>query len=129
MLLKLPEDMISHVAGFLAPHDFYNTKTAVSSGLSTVQRDQLNCIYWWREEVPLRRAVLAGCPSLVRWVVREDREMESEEVIAACDLITTIPTQISLHDALRERWPVYLSTLMGKWVDTANTHMFNYQIA
>jgi hypothetical protein len=138
MLLKLPEDMLSHVSGFLTPRDFYNTKTAVSSGLSTVQRDQLNCIYWWREEVPLQRAVLAGCPSLVRWVVRCDTEMEPEEVIIACDLLSTtlelpysivIPTQIALHDALRVRWPAYLSTMMGKWVDTANTHMFNYQIA
>lgn len=128
MLLKLPEDIVSHVVGFLTPGDFYAAKTAVSSGLSPIQRDQLNCIYWWRDGVQLGRAVLAKCPTLVRWIIRCDQDMEPEEVVAACDLTRDISTHIALYTSLRIRWASQLSPMLEKWIETSNTPMFNYQV-
>ena len=128
-LLSLPEDILSHVAGFLPPRDFYTLKTVVSSGLTSHQRDQINCYYWWREEIPLARAAAAGCASLVRWVVEHDHDMAPGELVAATYPTASHNAHVALYDACDKRWPEHLTQLMAQWVELGNEAMFKFQIS
>jgi hypothetical protein len=125
---SLPDDMLSHVVGFLPPRDFYSLKTVVSSGLREHPRDQINCYYWWREEVPIARAARAGCPSLIRWVAANDLELEPEELVAAAPLTPTQPAAVALYHACL-RWPAALPQLLEQWVELDRASMFHFQIA
>jgi hypothetical protein len=120
--------MLSHMVGFLHPCDFYNLKTVVSSGLCEMQRDQINCYYWWREEVALTRAVEAACPSLVRWVIQNDEALSPDEVDMAATFATTQSTAVAVHTATR-RFPELRPRLLECWIERGNTAMFTWQIA
>lgn len=125
ILLKLPDDIFSHVVGFLPPRDFYTAKTVMSSGLSTRQRDYINCYYWWREEVSIGRAALANCASLVRWIGENDRGLTPAELLHAA----TQGAQVAVYEVCRNRFTPALPTLLEQWVDADNIDMFKFQMA
>jgi len=127
-LSNLPEDLFSHVVQFLTPRDFYAVKTVTTSGMSPEQRDQINCYYWWREEVALTRAAIAACPSLVRWVVRNDPDLTADEVVHTTAFTRDRGAAVALHDSGLQRYPAAAAAMLEQWVTCGDIGMFHFQV-
>lgn len=123
-LSNLPEDVVSHIVGFLTPRDFYHLKVVISSGLDVPARDRLNCYYWWREEVAVARAAGADCASLIRWIVANDAALTAGELVAAAALVRTATYAIA--HACDARFPEARADLISCWIDSGNLAMFKW---
>lgn len=116
MLTNLPDDLISNIAQFLNPCDFYNVKTVIPSN------DSANRLFWWNKNITFNHAVSVKCTTLVRWIAATNSELSISELLYAARTNTYTPIDAILFNTCRDRWSHNIPDLLCVWVEIGN-HM------